>query len=190
MPPFSPPPSFPHRCPGCCGDEYRHSQHRHGLRSQHGRWIFIIITARFMLPNVPGTAAISSEVSYTYHGGSIRDGARSLITFRGGGDIKKKCEGFRPPSYYPKHIIAILSSVSAFAVLVCCCIWIQNTHSLAHSDAQPRLRARRELLLCVCLCACHCFTLSSLGAVILLPLSHTHAQNTQKRRRPKTPPFL
>lgn len=43
-----------------------------------------------MLPNVPGTAAISSEVSYTYHGGSIRDGARSLITFRGGGDIKKK----------------------------------------------------------------------------------------------------
>lgn len=190
MPPFSPPPSFLHRCPGCCGDEYRHSQHRHGLRSQHGRWIFIIITARFMLPNVPGTAAISSEVSYTYHGGSIRDGARSLITFRGGGDIKKKMWRLPSPLYYPKHIIAILSSVSAFAVLVCCCIWIQNTHSLAHSDAQPRLRARRELLLCVCLCACHCFTLSSLGAVILLLLSHTHAQNTQKRRRPRTPPFL
>lgn len=53
-----------------------------------------------------------------------------------------------PPSLFPD---------SAFAALECCCIWIQNTHSLAHSDAQRS----RVYLVCVwyararaCACAC------------------------------------
>lgn len=152
MPPFSPPPSFLHRCPGCCGDEYRHSQHRHGLRSQHGRWIFIIITARFMLPNVPGTAAISSEVSYTYHGGSIRDGARSLITFRGGGDIKKKnVKASVPPPTTP-NTSSPSSPQSPHLQFWCVAAFEFKTHTHWRTRTHSPGCAHGESCFCVCVC--------------------------------------
>lgn len=121
-------PTFLHRCAGGCGNEYRYRQYRYGLRSQYGRCILLVITS-LMLP----VAGMPQEVGHLSRV-CVCDRARFfeyvLLGWGLGG------------------IIAILFSVSAFAALVCCCIWIQNTHSLAHSDAQPRLRAWRAA--CVC----------------------------------------
>lgn len=182
MPPFSPPPSFLHRCPGCCGDEYRHSQHRHGLRSQHGRWIFIIITARFMLPNVPGTAAISSEVSYTYHGGSIRDGARSLITFRGGGDIKKKMWRLPSPLLLPqthhRHPLLSLRICSSGVLL-----HLNSKHTLtgALGRTAPAARTERAASVCVFVCVSLLHVVKPRCCNFVASLSHTRTKHAKKK---------
>ncbi len=192
-------PPFLHRCAGGGGDEYRHSQHRHGVWSQYGRCIFMI-TAPLNVANCAWHGWNTSEVGYLARVGvcdRMRKSRANVRHFVNTVLKKGKKREKNVKASVPKHIIAILLSVSAFAA-VCCCIWIQNTHSLAHSDAQPRLRARRAACMCVCVCVCVCSWLLHVVKPrwcnfvdthpLLLLLSHLHAVTDKMHKTPASSP--